>query len=434
MVGGVPVPDSRSIRARTRPIRARTDLPSASGRSRRLPSPSGGSRRRPRRLGHRAVLDGLRGVAVLLVIGVHVGLLHNGYVGVDVFFALSGFLITSLLYEEWEDRGQISLRGFYARRGRRLLPALTVLVTAFATLSALVETFRTTAPAGTVVGTTLLFVNNWVTTLVPAHGRALGPLSPTWSLAQEGQFYLLWPLVLWILLRRGARAPVVLGVLALSILALLAAVPFAHHAYPSYNTYTSPFDRSAELLLGCVAAILWRERYLPSRVMRPVTAWLAAAGLALVLAEAGPPYHPWFLIAALLAGLLIVSLLTAGDTDAARGSRFSRVAAGAAGSLSAALGSRPLRFTGQVSYGIYLYHLPIYYLLLHYVPGRSRYFYGPAVLAASLLAATASWKLMERPIIRSGGAAPGVVARGAHLCAAVWSALGPGRGPMTSAR
>src|ERR1700685_2196804 len=82
----------------------------------------------PRRLGHRPVLDGLRGVAILLVMLTHTSVLPNGYVGVDLFFALSGFLITTLLYEEWDRAGSISLRRFYGRRARRLLPALALLI------------------------------------------------------------------------------------------------------------------------------------------------------------------------------------------------------------------------------------------------------------------------------------------------------------------
>src|ERR1700735_3355518 len=82
----------------------------------------------PRRLGHRPVLDGLRGIAILLVMLTHTNVLPNGYVGVDLFFALSGFLITTLLYEEWDRTGGISLKRFYGRRARRLLPALGLMI------------------------------------------------------------------------------------------------------------------------------------------------------------------------------------------------------------------------------------------------------------------------------------------------------------------
>jgi peptidoglycan/LPS O-acetylase OafA/YrhL len=346
-------------------------------------------------------LDGVRGLAVLLVIAVHVGLLESGDIGVDVFFPLSGFLITALLYEEWERHGALLLRRFYARRARRLLPALTLLVAAFAVLSPLVATFSAATPMGTLLGSTLLFANNWVAALSPVHGRALGPLSPTWSLAQEGQFYLLWPAVLAILLRWRRQAPFVLGVLGVSILVLVAAVPLVRHAYPVYGAYTSPLDRSAELLLGSAAAILWRERLLPPLFGRPITAWAALAGLAFVLAGTATPQRTTYLAAAALATLLIVSLLTDRHPESVSARSWRRVADRAGGALSAALSSPPLRFTGKVSYGIYLYHLPIYYLVLNYAPGRSHFFYGAVVLAASLLAAACSWKSLESPINHS---------------------------------
>jgi peptidoglycan/LPS O-acetylase OafA/YrhL len=374
-----------------------------------VPSRSAGVQRPARRLGRRPALDGVRGIAVLLVIAVHVGLLNSGDIGVDAFFPLSGFLITALLYEEWERHGAISLRRFYTRRVRRLLPALALLVVAFAVLSPLVHTFTATLPKGTLAGSTLLFANNWVATLSPAHGRALGPLSPTWSLAQEGQFYLLWPAVLALMLRWRKRPSFALGVLGVSILVLLAAVPLVRHAYPAYGGYTSPLDRSAELLLGSAAAVLWRERLLPSLLERPITGWLALAGLAFVLADGGTPQRTTYLAAAVLTTLLIVSLLTDRQAASTSDPPSRRFASRAGGALPAALSSTPLRFTGKISYGIYLYHLPIYYLLLSYAPGRSHYFYGAAVLAASLLAAACSWKLLESPINHGGAPRRGSV-------------------------
>jgi peptidoglycan/LPS O-acetylase OafA/YrhL len=405
-----------------------TSDPRSTGPASAIASRSAGDHQPARRLGHRPALDGLRGIAVLLVIAVHVRLLGGGDIGVDVFFPLSGFLITALLYEEWERRGALSLRRFYARRARRLLPALTMLVVAFAVLSQLVHTFSATLPRGTLAGSTLLFANNWVATLSPAHGRALGPLSPTWSLAQEGQFYLVWPAVLALLLRWRRRTSFVLGVLGVSILVLVAAVPLVRDAYPAYGAYTSPLDRNAELLLGCAAAILWRERLVPSLFGRPITGWVAFAGLAFVLAEAGTPQRTTYLAAAVLATLLMVSLL--GDSQAGsvsdRSSR--RLADRAGGALSAALSSTAPRFTGKVSYGIYLYHLPIYYLLLNYAPGRSPYFYGAVVLAGSLFAAACSWKFLESPInhgIAPGGRILTRVGRGLALRAAATSKTPP---------
>ncbi|HTX32554.1 MAG TPA: acyltransferase [Solirubrobacteraceae bacterium] len=350
------------------------------------------SRPEPQRLGHRPVLDGLRGLAVLLVIALHVGVLGSGYIGVDMFFALSGFLITTLLLEEWEGTGAIRLGRFYARRIRRLAPALLVVIGAVALAVVTLDPFGSTWPLRRLVASTLLFVNNWVTALVPAHGQVLGPLVPTWSLAEEVQFYLLWPLLLWVLLRRRARPTTVLGVLLASIVGLLAVAAVMRHVDPAYNAYTSPFDRAAELLLGASAAILWRERLTPALLRRPIIGWLAMAGLALVLVVGTTSGRWWYLSAALLSALLIVNLLSFGTSRQIQPLSHRL--------LSRVIGAPPLRYVGRISYGVYLYHLPIYYLFWTLVPGRSPYFYLPIVAGLSLTAATLSWRLIEAPALR----------------------------------
>ena len=339
---------------------------------------------------------------MLLVIAIHVGRLASGYVGVDVFFALSGFLITALLYEEWERTGSFSLRRFYQRRARRLLPALWTLVLGFALVVVLLHPFGEPWPLRRVVAATLLFVNNWVTALAPRHRAVLGALVPTWTLAEEVQFYLIWPLVLWVLLRRRAAPRVVLVLLALAILSLIALSVVMRHVYPQYNSYTSPLDRGSELLLGSAAAIVWRERLLPSWLRRPLVGWLSAGGLVFVIVRGDTPHRWWYLPAALLAATLIVNLLSyerrwSATTGAARRAPARERL------LKRALRARPLGYIGRISYGIYLYHVPIYYLLWVYVPvpGRSRYLYGAMVLMASVAAAAASWKLIESPIRRS---------------------------------
>src|SRR6201996_9330292 len=115
----------------------------------------------PRRLGRRPVLDGLRGIAILLVMLTHTNVLPNGYVGVDLFFALSGFLITTLLYEEWDRHGTISLKRFYERRARRLLPGLGVLLLIAVVVDSLCYPM-TGWPLADKALTSVLFVNNWV--------------------------------------------------------------------------------------------------------------------------------------------------------------------------------------------------------------------------------------------------------------------------------
>ena len=159
----------------------------------------------------------MRGIAILLVMLSHTGVLPNGYVGVDLFFALSGFLITTLLYEEWERVGKISLRRFYERRARRLLPALGLLFVVASIVD--VACYPMTGwPFGRKALLSTAFVNNWMA--ASGHASELGALNPTWSLAQEEQFYLVWPLLLIVLLRFRVK-PILVAALLLEAILLL---------------------------------------------------------------------------------------------------------------------------------------------------------------------------------------------------------------------
>lgn len=338
---------------------------------------------------------------MILVIGIHVGVLVAGYIGVDVFLVLSGFLITALLYEEWERTGTISLRRFCERRVRRLAPALILLVGGFVILMIVLDPFSGQWPLGRLVATTLLFVNNWVTTLAPSHGSALGALSPTWSLAQEAQFYVLWPPILWALMRLHLRPQTMIATLAGAILALLALGPLAQHVFADYNPYTSPFDRGAELLLGALAAIAWRERLIPAPLRWPITGPIVVAGFVFLVASEKPSVPQWYLAGAALGAMLIVNLLSDINRAAGADGWLRRAMAFPRRLIARGLGARPLVYTGRVSYGIYLFHVPIYYLLWIYAPLGSQYLYLPVVFALSLAAATISWKLLESPVLRS---------------------------------
>jgi peptidoglycan/LPS O-acetylase OafA/YrhL len=337
------------------------------------------------------VLDGLRGIAVLLVILMHTGLLANGYIGVDVFFGLSGFLITTLLYEEWEGTGKLSFKAFYERRARRLLPALLLVVGAFALVYMVFNPFQGWS-LGHRVATTLLFINNWVAGL--GHQNDLGVLNPTWSLAQEEQFYLLWPLVLWGMLRLRMRPMAVLAVLVLAIVVLFEAVPHVEHALPAYSDYYSPLDRAAELFLGCAAAVLWRYRLIPRALGWQLTGWLLVGGFAFILSDVDLPTRWTYLGAVLVAVPLMLSLLSS------------------RGVLARLIASPPLRYLGRISYGLYLCNLLINNLVMHYLPGRSVYFYTVVVLGGSIAAAAASWHLVESRVLRRRGRPPVPVAVG----------------------
>lgn len=365
----------------------------------------------PRRLGHRPVLDGLRGIAILLVMLTHTDVLPNGYVGVDLFFALSGFLITTLLYEEWDRCGRISLKRFYGRRARRLLPALGVMIV-IALVVDLVCYPMTGWPFAWKALTSVLFVNNWLA--ATGHANDLGSLNPTWSLAQEEQFYLVWPLVLLLMLRHRARPQLVAGLLLIAIAGLMAAAPSS--TGPDYSIYYSPAARAAELLFGCLGAVIWRHRLLavPQAFKRrlPVELgaflcqrrlWRAVAALALaylfvmLLFNYALSTEQVYLCACLLAVPLIVNLVGTPDSL-----------------LSRAIACPPLRFLGRVSYALYLFHLLARNVVYHYLPNGSLYLNALLTISLSVALAAASWKLIESRVLALGRASPASVPRGAR--------------------
>jgi peptidoglycan/LPS O-acetylase OafA/YrhL len=376
----------------------------------------------PRQLGRRPVLDGLRGIAILLVMLTHTGVLPNGYVGVDLFFALSGFLITTLLYEEWDRAGGISLRRFYGRRARRLLPALGLLI-AVALIVDMLCYPMTGWPFAEKALTSLLFVNNWLA--ATGHAGDLGSLNPTWSLAQEEQFYLVWPLVLLLLLRLRARPEFVAALLLIAIGLLVAAAPKG--TGQGYSVYYSPAARAAELLFGCLGAVIWRHRLISipaglSRRLpvsmrvalekRPLWRALSAAVLAYLFVTLLFNYQlttgQVYLRACLLAVPLIANLV------------------GTPGSLLArAIACAPLRFLGRISYALYLFHLLMRNVVYHYMPHNSIYVNALLTIALSVAVAAASWRVVESRILGWGRRPEPASARGARP--EQWPRLAPVR-------
>ncbi len=330
----------------------------------------------------------------MLVVLSHVGVLPNGYVGVDLFFALSGFLITSLLYEECERLGRISLRRFYGRRARRLLPALGLLL-----LLALVVNVACYRLAGwpfiDKAATTTLFVNNWLA--ASGHARDLGSLNPTWSLAQEEQFYAVWPVALLLLLRLQAQPPLIAASLMAVAAMLISLAPMG--AAHGYAIYYSPAARATEPLLGCLGAVVWRHRLmrgLAARLPRGVRArarmrghWRSAVlavcvGLfAFLLLNATFPVAEVYLAACVLSVVLVVNLLEAPTSLPAR-----------------VLSSGPLRFLGRISYAFYLVHLLVRNVIYHYMSGSPLYLNALVTLAVSAGIASASWFLLESRVLR----------------------------------
>jgi peptidoglycan/LPS O-acetylase OafA/YrhL len=310
-------------------------------------------------LGRRPALDGFRGVAVLLVLLSHTsraGVGLTGGVGVTMFFALSGFLITCLLLEEWEMRGTIDLRAFYIRRGLRLLPALAVFLPAVA-----LALYVTNRPV-TEVWFTALYVANFAL----AAGESMWYVAHTWSLALEEQFYLLWPPTLLLtLLWLGRRdRPAAVGVVALGIVvSATSRIVFAEPAEDMpklLNGWLVAVGRADGILWGCLLALLVDRAVRVGPRLATGSAAVGAGALALgaVYGRGGDEDY-WFTLLPIASVALVLVLVRAPD-----------------GPLHRVLTWRPLRYTGRISYGLYLWHYPIFLVLLprlEWVPAPVRY-------------------------------------------------------------
>lgn len=357
-----------------------------------------------------AGLDGLRAVAVLLVVLGHLfpgWFLHSGFVGVDVFFVISGFLITALLLRERAASGRIALRAFWVRRARRLVPALAAMVVTCATVAWLVGGDLLLGLGRQVLGAAT-FSYNWMSISAGAsYFTASRPelFRNLWSLAVEEQFYVFWPLLLPLVLmvrRRAARVAIALAAAAGSALwaAVLGATAGADPTRAYYGTDTHAFG----LLLGVALAFVLSAR--PgaeafdadgSASRRPTRSLLAvlgaASGAGLVVVASWPSGATLFPTISVLASLCTVALIA--------------VAVQPGSVLGRGLDVAPLRWVGERSYAIYLWHWPLVVLVTTAATGRFAEAsipvpVGVAALALTLLAATISYRAIEQPVRRLG--------------------------------
>src|SRR3954452_6670592 len=227
------------------------------------PTPAMGTPAATFRLGYIPGLDGLRGIAVIAVLLFHGGVTWatGGFLGVDMFFVLSGFLITSLLLEERWRTGTIGLSHFWSRRARRLLPALLLLLAAMAAYATWVPTDTPLGALRRDVLATLAYVSNWHFILDGgsyfARNAPPSPLRHTWSLAIEEQFYVLWPL-LFIAVARGKHRLTKLAVfIGVGIAASIGAMAYLYHpGADSSRVYYGTDTRAHVILIGCGLAVL----------------------------------------------------------------------------------------------------------------------------------------------------------------------------------
>ena len=321
-------------------------------------------------LGHEPVLDGVRGIACLMVMAVHLsalgakqapGVLPNGFLGVDVFFVLSGFLITSLLLQEWSHTQDISFRRFYARRALRLLPALYFFVAILVVVGAVLGWNVAFGPKPWLaLGSTLFYFSNWV--------HDIGRLSITWSLSVEEQFYLLWPPTLFLLLRRGVRLPVIIAGLML-VVGIVCGVRFAlwHSLVGSEGVlaafmrcYHGTDTRLDAPLIGCIAALWAAWRGLPKRTLAWNLTAVASAAL-IAVACGGEDIRLTFMRPA--PALRLEFLFRGGFTlvAAAAACLTLHMLSNTRGLASRVVGAAPLAWVGKRSYSLYLWHSLAYY-------------------------------------------------------------------------
>jgi peptidoglycan/LPS O-acetylase OafA/YrhL len=376
-----------------------TITPSRPGDQEPATRSTGGDRVGPRH--YLPALDGLRAVAVTGVLLFHFGFgwLAGGILGVDVFFVLSGFLITSLLLQEWSASGKLNFGRFYAHRARRLLPALLLMVLLVAAYAAWFAQPDTLSSIRGDVLSAIGYFSNWH--FVFSHQSYFvsnGPPSPvlhTWSLAVEEQFYLVWPAVTYLVLRRfGRRGLAVTASLGIAVSAT-ATFLMSLAGVGTSRLYYGSDVRTQELMAGALLAIATPTLTEWSRRRR--TGGRASAALLATLGSAGFVLLIWLFHSATGMGSFLYRggfLLVAAATV----SVISVVLFQPQHPLVRLLALPPARYVGRISYGLYLYHFPLFLILNASRTGVVGFYLLAIRLAATFTAAVLSYHLVELPI------------------------------------
>ncbi|KOP66971.1 acyltransferase [Bacillus sp. FJAT-18019] len=346
-------------------------------------------------------LDGLRALALIGVMGYHwsFGFAKGGFLGVSLFFVLSGYLITDILASQWHHQQRIDLKDFWIRRFRRLLPAMLLMLFILVVWVTLFDHSRLAALRGDVLGA-VTYISNWQFIFQEqSYFESFGPPSPLghfWSLAVEEQFYLLWPLIMLVGLKLFPRRGPLFTFIAIgaALSALWMAVIYQPGDDPS-RVYYGTDTRAFGLLVGAGLSIIWPSWKLSSYVSVSSRRRLNITGIVALLMILFMMWkvdrYETFLYQG---GMLLFSLAAA---------VLVAVLAHPAASISRLLSWKPLVWIGVRSYGIYLWHYPV--MILTSPDAGARDLPWPAValqIAASILLAALSWKYVEEPI-RHGG-------------------------------
>jgi peptidoglycan/LPS O-acetylase OafA/YrhL len=363
------------------------------------------------RLAYLPGLDGVRAFAVVAVMMYHGGLsvTTGGFMGVDTFFVLSGFLITSLLVSEWRATSGIRLGAFWARRARRLLPALFLMLL-FVAFFASVIVPRGTYPALRLDAlSTLLYVSNWH--FVLAHSdyfnqtAAASPLIHTWSLAVEEQFYLIWPLVVLGVLRLTRDLRVLFALCCAAAVGSAFETYFLFRRSVSVNrVYLGTDTRSQCLFIGAALAValvvlsqraqsngrlsagaLWSPAHARGRYLCAVAGVLGAAASIVIWVKVNSttsfPYEGGFFLIGAATGAVILAIVGAPRS-----------------AVPWFLSLPPLRYLGRISYGLYIWHWPLFIWLSAARTSLSGYELFGVRAAVTLAVSVASYHLVERPV------------------------------------
>ncbi len=335
-------------------------------------------------LRYRADIDGLRAIAVLSVVLFHAGVsgLSGGFAGVDIFFVISGYLITSLILKDI-GRGRFSFYMFYLRRAKRIFPALAVVMAATLTTAWFILLPQEFKKLGTSMLATSFFFSNFhfAENIGYFSGPAIDkPLLHTWSLAIEEQFYILFPAALAFFLPRLGRARMTVALLAVAALSLVAAELLVRGG--SEKAFFMPHVRTWELLAGALIAFQQDRVRLNTRVATLMSvAGLAALFLSITMLG---PTTPFPGLNAVLPCLGAALLLLAGGVQRTP--------------VQALLALPPLRAIGLISYSLYLWHWPLSSLTHYYLNRPLDITETAMVIAASFVSAALSWRFVEQPV------------------------------------
>ncbi len=379
---------------------------------------------RPSTITYQPALDGVRALAVLAVLFFHgeVPGFSGGYLGVSVFFTLSGFLITSLLAAETDRQGSVRLGAFYARRARRLLPASVLLIVLVMIASIVTDWFDAVADLRSQIIGSLLQVANWVflasggsyQELLEQAAGAASPLEHYWSLAIEEQFYWLWPVAfvgLWKLGRTARGRLVLLGAVTACFVVV---APVTAAVWGGDAAYWASPARAAEILLGALLALVISGRTPSPRlwVLAPAALVVLAVCVVTFPTVGGPAYAGWLPAIGAVSALLLLGLQVESP-------------------VRTACSVAPLVWLGTISYGVYLFHWPIFVVLNDERTGIDGVALFALRMAITLAVAQVSFMFFEQPIRRANsvGIRPTLIAAGGATAVVIVAAVAVVPGP-----